>query len=409
MLKREIKIGILTFLAYMAAYNVRNMVSAFIPLISAENVFSLEALGSMGGAFFLIYGIGQLINGYAGNKVAVKHMLFTGLFLSGILMILFPLCRSSTSAILLWGACGFLCSMLWAPITRFVGENTDFNSGYKILTALSLASNLGLVTAYGFAIIGSQSGNWKTGFYAAGAFIISISIIWFTGALHIEKTGQKLSAHKQTDEDKPPEQVRYITFGFLMIAFVTILNGIVRNTIAFWIPVFVADILQTSNVVFISSIAAAAPFVNVAGIFFTVIIYRLLGRNEFKLLLSLSVTSVVMFIIMLLLGDKLPVLSIVSLFIAGACMGGITNAIFSIFVLNFTKTGKLSGISGFLNFLSYVSGAGASFVFAGILYNGWFLIITIWLIAAFLTIVLSYFAYRYYKSRLYIKLVQYEH
>ena len=53
--------------------------------------------------------------------------------------------------------------------------------------------------------------------------------------------------------------------------------------------------------------------------------------------------------------------------------------IFSFYVLRFADTGKISGITGFLDFSSYVSASAASILFSSLIPNlGWNFIVGIW-------------------------------
>jgi len=436
--KKALSIGVYTFLSYFACYTARNIISAIMPQMAERNIYTLESLGIMGSAFFFAYGCGQLVNGMIGNYVPAKYMVAAGLSLSGALIIIFPFCRAVPPAILLWGACGFLGSMLWAPITRLVGENTETGTGRLILTALSFASNVGMAAAYGFAIISATTNNWKTGFYISGCMIIIIAAAWYAGISRMEKQGMLSAGEKAgvgsgpgvpdaprgvgADTDAPlgvgavtsaPQRVvaakpvffRHVTPGFIFMAGVTGLNGIIRNGVNFWVPVFLTDILSSGDVKIVSSLAAAVPFVNMAGVVASVyMLKRISGKGgDGKLCAYLSSVSSVMFCVLLLTNDSFPIISIAALFIASACMSGVTNTVFCIFVLRFVSTGNISGISGSLDFISYVSGAAASFVFGMALSSGWAAIISIWLAAALLSVMLSYLTNNYYRNEVRVR------
>ena len=79
------------FLAYTSCYAGRSILSAIMPQMIAETHFTRGDLGTMGSAFFLTYGAGQLVNGVLGDRIGAKHMVPFGLFFTGILLALFSL------------------------------------------------------------------------------------------------------------------------------------------------------------------------------------------------------------------------------------------------------------------------------------------------------------------------------
>ena len=84
-------LGVSCFLAYAGCYMGRNILSTMLPQMIGSNIYGRESLATMGSAFLITYGLGQLVNGFIGNKISAKYMVFVGLFLSGIL----SMCRNS--------------------------------------------------------------------------------------------------------------------------------------------------------------------------------------------------------------------------------------------------------------------------------------------------------------------------
>ncbi len=65
------------------------------------------------------------------------------------------------------------------------------------------------------------------------------------------------------------------------------------------------------------------------------------------------------FLLLFYTADRAVVLSVGLLFFASAAMTAACNMIFSIYVLRFSGTGRLSGITGLLDFSAYIAAAGA--------------------------------------------------
>ena len=81
--KKAIKIGSLCFVAYLAVYFARNVLSVVTPAMQAQG-FTKGDIGIASSVFFYTYAVGQLINGLIGDKIKAKYMMSIGLAGAGI-------------------------------------------------------------------------------------------------------------------------------------------------------------------------------------------------------------------------------------------------------------------------------------------------------------------------------------
>ncbi len=389
--KKASIIGLSCFLAYGGCYIGRNILSSMLPQMIANNIYSRESLATMGSAFFITYGMGQLINGFIGNKISAKYMVFIGLFISGILSILFPLFYSYSLSLILWGVCGFLCSMLWGPLSKLVGENTTAKVGRILLTLLTVASIAGTAVTYFLAIFSAIKSSWKLGFFITGVILIIISILWFIANTIMENTGiiKKKDAFFEPINSK--NSLGYLLRnGFIAMTVVSMLNGVIRNAVTFWIPTFVSERFAVS-VASAAAISSILPFVNLGGTLLSVYVAKHLHDDERKTLTILFAFTALMFTTMYLLNGKSMILNLAALFSASAAMTGACNMIFSFYVLRFADTGKISGITGFLDFSSYVSASAASILFSSLVPSyGWNFIVGIWAVITSIGVLFSW-------------------
>lgn len=391
-LKPEIKnpaiLGFTCFFAYAACYIGRNILSSMMPQMIENNIYGRDLLAAMGSAFLISYGIGQLVNGYIGNKASSKFMVFIGLFLTGTMAISFPTFYSYHLAYALWAVCGFLCSMLWGPLSKLVGENTSPAAGRIILTLLTIASIVGTGVTYLLAIVSSYRNSWKYGFVLTGILLIIVSVLWFIINTYMDKKGITKKAAALPHTSKSGNKTSHlIKNGFLAMTVATMLNGIIRNAVAFWIPTFISERFQVSSAAS-AAISSILPFVNLGGTLLSVYLAKIFKNDEKKTMALLFAFSTIMFTGMFLLNGKVMFLNIAALFAASAAMTGACNMIFSFYILNFADTGKISGITGFLDFSSYASAAAASILFSSLISNiGWNNIVAIWALTTFLGVV----------------------
>ena len=76
--RNAILIGGLCSISYLAVYIARNMLSAVSPQM-IEKGFSTEFIGSISSLYFILYAVGQLINGVIGDKIKARYMISLGL------------------------------------------------------------------------------------------------------------------------------------------------------------------------------------------------------------------------------------------------------------------------------------------------------------------------------------------
>lgn len=395
-LKNSAVLGLTCFFAYEACYIGRNILSSMMPQMIQNNIYGRDCLAAMGSVFLISYGIGQLVNGCIGNKLSPKIMVFAGLFLTGSMVILFSMFYSYNLANILWAVCGFLCSMLWGPLSKLVGENTSPEAGRIILTLLTIASIAGTGVTYLLAILSSFRNNWKFGFVLTGILLIIVSVLWLIANSYMDKMGiTKRTAISDEPAISGKMTRNLIKNGFIAMTVATMLNGIIRNAVAFWIPTFISERFEVSPATS-AAISSILPFVNLGGTLLSVLIAKKFNNDEKKTMSLLFAFSTVMFAGMFFLNGRGIVLNIVALFAASAAMTGACNMIFSFYVLNFAHTGKISGITGFLDFSSYVSASVVSILFSSLISNfGWNFIVGIWAMTTLFGILFTQLAKKY--------------
>lgn len=392
--RRVMSIGITCFVAYASCYLGKNMLSAMMPQLLESGVFDEAALGRMPSVFMLTYGAGQLINGWLGNRVRGRYMLTLGLLFPGVLLCLFPSCTSVLLGTVLWGVCGFFSSMLWGPIARMIGENTPPAKGQLWITLMTVASTSGALATQALAVLGGVTDGYRIVFYICGGFLCAVAILVFFVTLHLEKTGAvKVRRIVPATERRDGARTHFLTAGFVCMAAVTMLNGVMRNAVSFWIPTFLVQYLEFSKELS-AGLVMLLPLLNVAGTMLSLWIFQRLGCDEKKMCATLFFGVIPLFALLFVCRGAFSFLSVAALFLASALMMGVCTLVFSVYVLKFHDTGKLSGISGFFDFSSYISASGASLLFTELMIgNNWNALIASWMLIGVLGALLSLLAF----------------
>lgn len=388
---KAISLGVGISIAYTASYVAKTVLSGIMPSIITTGAFTKTELGDMGSAFMLAYGIGQLVNGIIGDLINPKKLIFTGLFGAGALVLLFPLFSNPAMLIVLWGLVGFLCSMLWGPLSKIVAENTENKVARILMLMLTAASILGKILAF---IICALVSAWKNAFILAGIYIIFSSVFWFVIITYMEK--KRLITYKSqlNKEGQKGEDISFkylVSKAFIPVMICIMLNGVIRNAVSNWIPTYITEEFGLSPA-FSSAISIINPIISLVGTVITFRMLKVFNDNEHILSCMLFAFSAVMYLLILLFSQM--VVNIASMFMAEAAMSGVCNILFSVYVLRFSATGRTSGITGTLDFSAYMTSSLANRLI-GLWTDkySWNFVITGWLIITVAGAVTSYISH----------------
>ena len=109
------------YVSYAAVYIARMNLTIAAPALIEEGILTAWQIGLMGGVFFLLYSLGQLLNGWLGDIFSARRMVTVGLLLTAASNVGIGLSLQADNAICLWALNGFAQSMLWGPLLRTVG------------------------------------------------------------------------------------------------------------------------------------------------------------------------------------------------------------------------------------------------------------------------------------------------
>lgn len=373
--RNAIMIGSLCSVSYLAVYVARNILGAVSPQMIAEGGFTTEYIGKVSSVYFICYAIGQLINGAIGDHIKARWMISGGLLLAGVTNMLFARVGGSLSgaAIAIYGMTGFFLAMIYGPMTKVVAENTDPAYTHRCSLGYTLASFLGsplagVIAAY-FA--------WQSVFMVSSAILIVMAVVGFGVFLAFEKKGY--IRYGQYVRQKQQGGSLKVLFEHKIVKFtlVSILTGVVRTSVVFWLPTYISQYLGFSSSD-AAKIFTVATFVISMTTFVSIFVYERLGRNMDKTVLVMFAVSCAGFELVYFV--KHPALNIVLLVLAimGAC--GAASMIWSRYCPGLRDTGMVSGVTGFLDFVSYMAASVASSAFANAVSAiGWQRLILVWL------------------------------
>lgn len=153
-------------------------------------------------------------------------------------------------------------------------------------------------------------------------------------------------------------------------------TGIIRTTVIFWLPTYIAEYLHFGEKE-AALIFSAATLVISFTAFLALFLYEKLGRNMNRCVLLFFSVSAVMFLLVYLI--RQPLLNIVFIVLAIMASNGASSILWSMYCPSLADTGLVSSATGFLDFISYISAAVSSTLFANAVDSiGWGNLILVW-------------------------------
>ena len=366
--KHAILIGGLCSVSYLAVYIARNVLGAVSAEMTDVYNFSPSDITDMGSAFFISYGIGQLINGAIGDKIKARYMISFGLLLAGLTNIVFTFVADiKVAALASYAVTGFFLAMIYGPMTKVVAENTEPIHATRCSLGYTFASFMGSPLA---GILASFL-SWKNTFIASSVALIAMAVAVFSAFLVLEKKGIVKYGQYKRDKKSGGSIKILFKYGIVKFAIIAVLTGIIRTSLVQLLTMYFnqylkipAEAPEGSFAVTASIAFSIATAVMASTTFISIFTYERLKRNMNLTMLLMFFLSTVFFTAVFFVTN--PVVNIVFIVLAVMASNGAATMLWSRYCPSLYETGMVSSVTGFLDFLSYMSAAAANFVFGRI-------------------------------------------
>lgn len=384
--KKAIKIGSMCFLAYLAVYLARNILSAVTPAMQAQG-FTKDDIGLASSIYFYTYAVGQLINGAIGDRIKAKYMMSCGLAFAGVCNFLFSQFNLAnevygeipTAAYIAYGATGFFLAMIYGPMTKIVSENTEMPYTTRCSLGYTFASYFGSPSAGLLATFLA----WQSVFMVSSAVLCTMAMVLFISFTVFERNGiityGRFKRQKAEGGVKKGSVRMLFDRQIVKFCLVSILTGVVRTSVMFWLPTYFSERLELGPERATLTYTVMSLFIS-CGSFLVIFLYEKMGHNMDKTVLVMFSSAAVGFALTYFVSATyvnvvLIVLSIMS-------SNGAATMLWSRYCPSLRDTGIVSGVTGFLDFLSYMAAATANIVFPFLIEDQawpWDQVVLIWL------------------------------
>ncbi len=373
---------LLCWIAYSSTYVCRLNFSAVMPELQIGGIFSEMRIAAVSSVFFICYGIGQFISGFAGDRADTRKMVFSGLLLSALCNIGIFFIHTYTVLLVLWAINGAAQSMVWSPVLKIGSLNFDAPTRQKFGIDMSTTVPVGTLLSYAVSLLTLLLFPWHYVFLTCGLFELAAALIWIfaTKGLFEVKAEKTDSAAPDTPASGISETVKAALSGGVLLMLLPIaIQGTLKDSVTQWVPAYFANTFG-SDTSFSLLLTMLLPIVNVTGAYFAKAINRKL-RNEIATSLVFFGISEIFLLLLKFFGTKSITLALVSMAAVTNCMFAVNVMLITMVPLQFSKLGSVSTVGGFLNAIAYI-GCGVLNLLAGRLLetqNGWGNLFRMWI------------------------------
>lgn len=371
--RNALMIGFLCACSYLAVYFARNILSPVTPQM-LKSGFAETTVAALSSAYFMTYAIGQLINGAIGDRIKARYMVSIGLIMAGVCNFLVGV-FSSVPAILTvaYAASGFFLAMIYGPMTKVIAENNPPVYATRCSMGYTVASFLGTPLAG----VAAALLPWRGVFSSGGVILAIMGTLCFISFLALERKGIVRYRPHDPGREQGGSIKALMEHQFIKYILVSVLTGIIRTSVVFWLPTFINQYLGYSEE-HSATVFTVATFVIAATPFISIFLYERLGyhiERTMKIGFGLSALS---FLFVFL--NKIPALNIVLMVVAIMTANFASSMLWSVYCPSLKGTGMVSFATGFIDFVSYMAAAAANIVFANaVTAIGWGPLILVWM------------------------------
>ena len=378
-------IGIVCIGTYIANYYLRNILSVAAPDLILGNEFTEASIGLLSSTYMLFYAAGQLVNGFLGDILSPKWMIFTGMTLGGCAVIIFPLLSFDVLRIISFAVLGFGLSMVRGPLMKIISESTNPRQARLICVFLSVASFLGPLIASLFVLILPV----RYAFVVSGITAILIVLV-ATIVFNFMQKRQLITFRpiKTKSISSILDAFRIENFGYYLV--VACLVEISGAAISFWIPTYLSTYLgfdsEVSNLIYsaISICRSCMPFISL-------IIFNATGERTLPLMRIGFASSAFFFLLMQAFTN--PIINVLLMILALMSMSLTSAMLWSIYIPGLGKTGRASSVNGVLDCAGYIAAAAANLIFAAVsAMKNWNIVLLLWASIGIIGVVATFFA-----------------
>lgn len=361
------------FVSYITRINFTAIIDA---IVKSEGIKkSLISIAITAGS--ITYGLGQLLSGYLGDKIQPKILMGMGFLVTSAMNICIPFCKTIPQYVIVWSINGLAQAFMWPPLVNLMTFLFDSETYKRACVYTSWGSSFGTIVVYLIAPPIITLSSWKTVFFVCASVGIVMGIFVLTRCPKIELITKKKEIITESSFSMKP----FIPI-LLLLCVGIILQGSLRDGVTTWMPSYISDTYHLGSATAILT-GIALPIFSIVSYSLAAMLYRRFFKNPLTCAGIIFTMGVVCSGLLNLVNSHSAIFSVIFTAVLTGCMHGVNLILICMTPDFFRKYGKVSFISGALNFSTYIGAAIANYGFAAIEENkGWSFVISIWPVIA---------------------------
>ena len=348
---------LLCWLAYSTVYLGRGNLAIAAPIMEQEKLLSAVQIGALGSCFFATYALGQIVNGYLGDRVNPKRMFLGGFFIAAVCNILMGFTEFIPFMFILWSINGYTQSMIWGPILKIIASNFKEEKA-RSKAAIILSTSVGVGGILAIIIPTMVLGNGvKTIFFVPGIIMLIIGIC---NGIFIPRSDLSNDG-AQVRQQHIPYLKLFSNKEVRNMLMPTLAHGIIKDNLSLWTPLLLVQMYQV-NVKQLAVYAFLIPLATLIGRVIFVYVYRWLHEDE-KSVVGVSFGICVVVLLPMIIFETPLWLTTILLTTTSLAISLINASLLTMFPLHFAKSNNIASVSGVMDFVTYVGAALGSALF----------------------------------------------
>ena len=298
---------LLCFLVYCTSYIARGSFSFVRSTMLESGAIDIGAAAAVSAAYFIFYAVGQLVNGFLGDRVSPFWMVSAGLAVVITSNAMMMLSQPSWLYVVWWGINGYGHSMLWSPIYFLLSNVINQKTRVFALTAISISSPLGKITSAIVSSLSLSKGKWQSVFFSVTVISASVMLLWVAGYISLKKNIILPENKVEIKQNNAQKKRNKGIFAILALSGIAIMlpsmfvHGLFYNGVVELMPTILYEQYSMS-----ASMAAILeiiiPVLSIAGVFLAnFVYYKIFKQHDIRSAAFLMGISLVPIGIMLLL------------------------------------------------------------------------------------------------------------
>lgn len=374
-------------LVYFSSYLTRvNYAASLLAIVNDLNVTKTAASMAVTGAA-ITYGLGQFFSGVLGDRMRPDRLIFAGLLVTIGCNLAVSTLSNPVLMTAVWCVNGLAQAMMWPPMTRIMASNLSAPEYKRACVLVSAAASVATIALYVLVPAILSFSGWRTVFRLSAGVALLVALLW---RFRYDRLAPAEATRPQSREKVNfREVVRcMLRLGALPVVLIIILQGIMRDGVTTWMPVYINDVYQLGESISILS-TAILPVLSILSLTASSWIHGKAG-DEFRGSVVIWGIACVCVLPLIFLYSSQAVLSIVLMAVMTGCMHGVNLMLICVYPARFADTPYMSTVSGVLNAFTYVGASLSNYGFAALSEHfGWGVTIVFWAVVIVAGLLLS--------------------